>query len=61
MMDLIKKGGSLNAQRYLTAIDMLNPERLEDASRSLWLRLFEQVCLNISSNFILNSRFLYNF
>lgn len=42
LMDLIMKGGSLNAQRFLTAVDILKPEYLENISRALWQRLYEQ-------------------
>lgn len=42
-MDLIMKGGSLNAQKFITAVDMLKPEHLENVSRALWLRLYELV------------------
>lgn len=33
--------GSLNAQRFITAVDMVIPEHTESISRSLWLRLYE--------------------
>lgn len=50
-MDLIVKGGSFNAQRFLTAVDMLKPEYLENVSRALWKRLYEQVCLDLPKNY----------
>lgn len=49
-MDLIVKGGSFNAQRFLTAVDILNPDYLENVSRALWKRLYEQVCLEFAKN-----------
>ncbi|XP_035213633.1 glutathione S-transferase kappa 1-like [Stegodyphus dumicola] len=42
LMDLIMKQGSLNAQRFITAVDILKPEYLEGISRALWLRLYDQ-------------------
>nr|QGA31153.1 glutathione transferase kappa 2 [Pardosa pseudoannulata] len=42
LMDLIMKGGSLNAQRFITAIDILKPEYLENITRAIWQRLYEQ-------------------
>lgn len=34
--------GSLNAQRFLTAIDMSMPEKLETVSRELWMRIWSR-------------------
>ncbi|KFM67121.1 Glutathione S-transferase kappa 1, partial [Stegodyphus mimosarum] len=42
LMDLIMKQGSLNAQRFITAVDILKPEYSEGISRALWLRLYDQ-------------------
>ncbi|GIY38064.1 glutathione S-transferase kappa 1 [Caerostris extrusa] len=41
LMDLIMRKGSINAQRFLTAIDIQKPEYLESISRALWLRLYK--------------------
>ncbi|KAG8200573.1 hypothetical protein JTE90_000645 [Oedothorax gibbosus] len=41
MMDLIMKKGSLNAQRFITAVDMIKPEYLQPISKALWLRLYK--------------------
>ncbi|GBN30093.1 Glutathione S-transferase kappa 1 [Araneus ventricosus] len=46
LMDIImKKGSSLNAQRFLTAVDIQKPEYVESISRALWLRLYKEVVL----------------
>nr|QGA31152.1 glutathione transferase kappa 1 [Pardosa pseudoannulata] len=42
LMDFIMKGGSVNAQRFITAIDILKPEYLENITRAIWQRLYEQ-------------------
>ncbi|XP_054718418.1 glutathione S-transferase kappa 1-like [Uloborus diversus] len=41
LMDLIMKGGSLNAQRFITAVDLQKHEYLEPISREMWLRLYK--------------------
>ncbi|GBN96319.1 Glutathione S-transferase kappa 1, partial [Araneus ventricosus] len=43
LMDIImKKGSSLNAQRFLTAVDIQKPEYVESISRAFWLRLYKE-------------------
>lgn len=34
--------GTLNAQRFLTSIDLTNPEYTESLSRALWMRIWSQ-------------------
>lgn len=54
-MDLIVKGGSYNAQKFLTAVDILKPEYLENISRALWKRLYEQVCLDLLKKYYIGA------
>ncbi|CAL1271403.1 unnamed protein product [Larinioides sclopetarius] len=43
LMDIImKKGSSLNAQRFLTAVNIQKPEYVESISRAFWLRLYKE-------------------
>ncbi|GFU46903.1 glutathione S-transferase kappa 1 [Nephila pilipes] len=42
LMDIMMKNGSLNAQRFITAVDIQKPEYLESISRSLWKRLYDE-------------------
>ncbi|GFR03501.1 glutathione S-transferase kappa 1 [Trichonephila clavata] len=42
LMDIMMKNGSLNAQRFLTAVDIQQPEYLESISRALWQRLYNE-------------------
>jgi len=42
LMDIIMKHGSLNAMRFVTAVDMAKPECVEDISRALWHRLYKE-------------------
>ncbi|XP_076346623.1 glutathione S-transferase kappa 1-like isoform X1 [Tachypleus tridentatus] len=41
IFDVMFKKGSLSAQRFLTAVDMKNPEFTENLSRVLWTRVFQ--------------------
>ena len=43
MESIFDKGASLPAMRFLTALSMRKPDKVEDMSRQLWLRLWGQV------------------
>jgi hypothetical protein len=43
--------GTLKPQRFITAIDMKNPEFTESLSKELWKRIYEEVSMDgISSS-----------
>uniref|UniRef100_A0A5F8HDR1 Glutathione S-transferase kappa n=1 Tax=Monodelphis domestica TaxID=13616 RepID=A0A5F8HDR1_MONDO len=39
---ILKDSGSLNAMRFLTAVNMEKPEMLENVSRELWMRIWSR-------------------
>ena len=50
---VILEKGSLQAQRFLTAVDMVQPDCMEEVSRQLWLRVWSRVNLDRLSNLAL--------